>query len=214
MRAAGGLVLGLALPASAKPGLVTPAQTEGPFYPLEIAESDADLTRLKGRTGRAQGREVLVKGKVRNLDGQPISGAKVELWQACASGRYNHPRDPNTAPWDDGFQGYAQVITDKLGRFRFRTIEPGAYPAAQNWMRPPHLHFKVRAPGYAELTTQMYFEGHKLNAKDYIISELTPAQRELVVVRFAPLDKVATGNFEVIMGHLGRYSGMVTPFLN
>ncbi len=67
----------------------------------------------------------------------------IELWQACASGRYNHPRDTNRAALDTNFQYWAQVRTDSGGNFSVKTIKPGAYPASPTWIRPPHIHIKV-----------------------------------------------------------------------
>jgi protocatechuate 3,4-dioxygenase, beta subunit len=195
--------------------VLTPAQTEGPFFPDSLpSESDADLTRMAGSKARAKGQEVVVTGVVRDLDGQPIAGAQVEIWQACASGRYNHPRDPNPAALDPSFQYYGHVTTDKKGAYRFRTIKPGAYPAARGWTRPPHIHFKVRSPGRAELVTQMYFEGDDLLKDDAILQSLTPVQRKLVVVSFAPAESVPTGEFEIVLGRSGRYSQLLTPYLD
>ena len=75
--------------------------------------------------------------------GATLEGARVELWQANAHGRYTHPSDTNPAPLDPNFEGFAVQDTDAEGRYRFKTIKPGAYPATANWMRPPHLHFEV-----------------------------------------------------------------------
>lgn len=214
MTGSGILLAGLlATPAEAVLPL-TPNQTEGPFYPVgKPAESDADLTRI-ARGGKAKGQEIVVSGVVRDIDGKPLAQTQVEIWHACASGRYGHPSDPNPAPFDPAFQGYGRVTTDASGSYRFRTIKPGAYPAARGWDRPPHIHFKVRCPGHAELVTQMYFEGDALNAKDYILLDLTPAQRKLVVVNFAPVSKVPTGAFDIVLGRAGSYSGITTPYLD
>ena len=81
----------------------------GPFYPLNrLAENDADLTRLAGRPARAQGEVIELTGRVLDLRGNPIAGARLELWQANAAGRYMHEADPATAPLDPDFQGFAR----------------------------------------------------------------------------------------------------------
>ena len=97
-------------------------------------------------------------GRFLNMKGEPIPGARVEIWQANTYGRYTHPGDTNPAPLDPNFEGYGVQITDAEGRYRFKTIKPGAYPAAQGWTRPPHIHFKVETKTNW-LVTQMYFYG-------------------------------------------------------
>lgn len=146
----------------------TPSQTEGPFYPVNTAiERDADLTRLAGRSARALGQVIEVAGRVVDTSGAPISGARLELWQANAAGRYAHPGDDSSAPLDANFQGYALLQTDAAGRFNVMSIQPGAYGAGRG-RRTPHLHWKVES-GVRQLTTQMYFPGEALNESDGIL---------------------------------------------
>jgi protocatechuate 3,4-dioxygenase, beta subunit len=165
--------------------VLTPPQTKGPFYPvLTQVDTDADLVRMAGTTQQAAGKVVVVEGIVSDQLCNPVSGVLVEIWQACESGRYNHPSDPNTAPLDPNFQYWGKAVTGADGKYRFRTIIPGAYPAADDWMRPPHIHFKVSRKGYRELITQMYFAGEALNDRDLILQDLPPQERKEVVVLF------------------------------
>lgn len=185
------------------PENATAAQTKGPFYPVQDrADKDWDLTSVEGRTVAAQGEVILIQGQVSTLDCKPVSGALVEIWQACVSGRYNHPNDPNTAPLDENFQYWGRVTTDAQGRYFFKSIKPGAYPATPEWMRPPHIHVRVAATGLPPLITQMYFEGEVLNETDLILQNLSPAQRKGVVVAFAKENsrEPAKGNFNIILG--------------
>ena len=76
----------------------TPGQILGPFYPLKPLPATSDLTRVPGRSGRAQGQVLNVTGRVLNLSGEPVRNATVEVWQANAHGRYSHPSDTNPAP--------------------------------------------------------------------------------------------------------------------
>src|SRR5713226_9795111 len=76
----------------------TPHQILGPFYPMKLFDQTADLTRVPGRPGRAEGQVLNVMGRVLNLKGEPVRNAKVEVWQANAHGRYTHPSDSNPAP--------------------------------------------------------------------------------------------------------------------
>jgi len=121
----------------------TPSTILGPFYPvIRPVELDTDLTRIRGHRLRAKGQVIHVAGRILNQRGEPLREARVELWQANNSGRYNHPSDPNPAPVDPNFQGYGVQVTDRDGRFRFTTIKPGQYPF-EGGMRAPHLHFQV-----------------------------------------------------------------------
>ena len=126
---------------------LTPFQVDGPFYPMAIEDYDWDLTSVSGQTGRAEGDVIEVTGQVLDAMCRPLPGSVLEVWQANHRGRYNHPGDKSTdRPLDPNFQGYARIVTDKDGRYRFLTIIPGSYPAMGDWVRPRHIHFKVHAP--------------------------------------------------------------------
>jgi protocatechuate 3,4-dioxygenase beta subunit len=190
--AAAGFIAGR-LPAEALPDAPcaepTAAQTSGPFYPSKSRpDEDADLTQVRGRSGRATGEIVYVRGRVLDDACRPVGGALVEVWQANTWGRYDHEQDAgNPRPLDPNFQSWAEVLTDAEGNFRFKTIKPGAYPAGdEGWVRPPHIHFRVSRRGYHELVTQMYFAGEPLNEPDRIRKELPPEQLERVTVAFQP----------------------------
>ncbi|MES3037535.1 MAG: protocatechuate 3,4-dioxygenase [Bdellovibrionota bacterium] len=171
-------------------GPLTPAQPKGPFYPIASQiDTDTDLTRIQASAQVAQGRVITIKGIVQDEACKPLAEAIVEIWQACHSGRYNHPGDPNNAPLDPHFQYWGIAKTNAKGEYSFKTVLPGAYPADAQWMRPPHVHFKVNKWGYQELVTQLYFEGEKFNDSDLYIKALSPAQRALVV---RPITKVET----------------------
>ena len=180
----------------------TPGQTEGPFYPNAIEDDDWDLTRVTGGSGRAEGEVIEVTGQIQDAKCRPLSGCEVEVWQANTHGRYSHPRDiPRGRPLDPNFQGYAKLTTDKGGKYRFLTIIPGSYPAMADWIRPPHIHFKVHAPFNPPVTTQMYFAGHALNAKDLLLAPLSLAQRASLEVPFDEIraDGIGTGTFNLTL---------------
>jgi protocatechuate 3,4-dioxygenase beta subunit len=143
---------------------------------------------VKGRTERAAGEAIYVRGRVLDEACRPVEGAVVEIWQANTWGRYDHERDAgNPRPPDPNFQGWAEMLTDAEGRYSFKTIKPGSYPVDdQGWIRPPHIHFKLSRRGYHELITQMYFAGEPLNEPDQIRRALAPEERERVTVEFRP----------------------------
>jgi protocatechuate 3,4-dioxygenase, beta subunit len=180
---------------------LTPSQTEGPFFPKkDQADKDLDMTRIQGHAEPAKGEVVQIDGRVLDESGTPVAGALVDVWQANSAGRYDHEADPNPAPLDPNFQGWARLTTDAEGRFRITTIQPGAYPVRDGWSRPPHVHFKVARRGYREITTQMYFDGHPLNAVDLIWNDLSPEERASVTVAFAAeAGAVPTGQFDLVI---------------
>lgn len=163
----------------------TPTQIEGPFYPVHAAdELDADLTHLTSRSQQAQGDQILVSGRVLDQRGQPITDALVDIWQANHHGRYLHPNDDNPAPHDPNFQYWAKVATDVEGRYKFKTIMPGAYrtwQAANAPLRCRHIHFKVSRSGYQTLVTQMYFAGDPLIEQDSVMARTPPAERQRLI---------------------------------
>lgn len=169
----GGLaLLGGAANAQKAERIVTPEVGMGPFYPvLRPLDKDADLTAVKGNTGVAEGMIVHVTGRVLDAKGKPVAGAKIEVWQANTHGRYSHPGDASNAPLDPNFQGFAVLTTDAQGRYRFKTIKPGAYPISPTAQRTPHIHFDVEGKAN-RLVSQMFFPGEPLNEKDLMFLDL------------------------------------------
>ena len=200
--AASGAAGSLILPESARAqGLVaTPRQTAGPFYPVTFPpDTDNDLVVLRGSEARAEGVVTHVVGRVLGLDGKPIPGAAVEIWQCDARGRYLHPDDTGGPPRDSAFQGYGRTVSGPDGGYRFRTIRPVPYPG-----RTPHIHFAVQAPGRRELVTQMYVAGEPLNERDGIYRAIRdPRQRAAVTVRLEPAngleDGALAGTFDLVL---------------
>jgi protocatechuate 3,4-dioxygenase beta subunit len=164
----------------------TPDQILGPFYPVvKPLHQGADLTIVPGKPGRAAGQVIHVMGRVVNAHGQPVQGARMEIWQANTHGRYTHPGDTNPAPLDPNFEGFAVLTTDAEGRYRMKTVKPGAYPAGPDArMRPPHIHFDVTGKSN-RLVTQMYFAGEPLNDKDPFLQSVGGG-KERLIVRLGP----------------------------
>jgi protocatechuate 3,4-dioxygenase beta subunit len=161
--------------------VVTPPQAVGPFYPRERpAEADNDLVSVRGAAGTAKGEVTELTGIVTGADGRPVAGARVEIWQCNAFGRYHHPGDNSSAPLDPNFQGYGETVTDAAGAYRFRTIKPVPYPG-----RAPHIHVRVTARGFATISTQMYVAGEPQNDRDFLLQSVRdPEARAKLVVPF------------------------------
>lgn len=177
----------------------TPPEIEGPFHPITAQkDKDFDLTQVEGKEGVAKGKVIMIEGKVVDTDNKPIEDATVELWQANAAGRYAHPHDANTAPLDPNFQGWAIAPSGKDGAFKFKSIYPGTYPAADDWTRPPHIHFKVSKLGYVELVTQMYFPDEPLNDKDLLLKRKKEAEQRLMIAESVQAD-VPTYRYQIVL---------------
>lgn len=166
----------------------TPEVQMGPFYPVtKPLDQDADLTMIAGRKGRAEGKIVHVVGQVVNESGTPVSGARIEIWQANAAGRYTHSGDPNKAPLDPNFTGFGIVKTDSEGKYRFKTIKPGAYPVSATEIHPPHIHVDVMGK-HDRLVSQMFFPGEPLNEPDILFKALG-ANKQAAVAKALPATK-------------------------
>jgi protocatechuate 3,4-dioxygenase beta subunit len=155
---------------------MTPPQILGPFYPfMHQPIETGDLTG----GGRATGTVLYLSGRVVNKSGVPVAGARVEIWQANAHGRYAHPNDDSTQPLDENFNGFAVVNTDADGRYAFRTVRPAAYQVSPGRWRPAHIHFSVTGKT-EQLVTQMYFKGEKWNETDSWLN--SAARKDALIV--------------------------------
>jgi protocatechuate 3,4-dioxygenase beta subunit len=159
----------------------TPAQTEGPFYPVQLpADSDADLLH-NGTLDYRRGVETWVEGSVRDRQGTPVQGAVVEIWQCDHHGHYHHPGDGGRA--DPAFQGFGRTTVLADGTYRFRTLRPVRYAG-----RTPHIHVKVRLGPRELLTTQLYVAGDPGNPGDPLWRALrSDADRAALTVPFEPV---------------------------
>ncbi len=148
----------------------TLSEITGPTYGhAGVAPEESDLTQ--GKPGEPIGQRIVVSGRVTDADGTPVRDAVIEVWQCNAAGRYHHEHDKHNAPLDPNFGGAGRCVTDAAGRYRFVTIEPGAYPWPNhpNAWRPKHIHLSLFGTGVAtRLVTQMYFPGDPLLPYDPI----------------------------------------------
>jgi len=148
----------------------TLSEITGPTFE-EYQPKGSDLT-AQGK-GAPLGQKIFLTGCVLDEDGKPVRNTLVEIWQANAAGRYCHSVDQHHAPLDPNFIGKGQLLTDNEGRYRFKTIKPGAYPWRNhpNAWRPAHIHFSLFGPAIStRLVTQMYFPGDPLLPYDPILN--------------------------------------------
>jgi catechol 1,2-dioxygenase len=169
---------------------------EGPYYIPGAPEFRSEAT-LPMRDGEA-GTPLLFQGTVTDLDGNPLDGARVELWHADDDGFYSQFA-PGIPEWN--LRG--TIVTGPDGRFAFHTVKPapyqiptdgscGALIAAAGWhaWRPAHLHLKVSAAGTQPVTTQLYFDGG-----EHVRDDVAQAVKEELILRPGP---AASGNGEEV----------------
>lgn len=196
-----GLLLGASLlplsSAFAADAVPTPKQTEGPFYPTGFpADVDNDLVQVRGQQARALGEVLHVKGRVIGVDGRPLAGTLVEIWQCDARGFYDHPRQPGRDRRDVAFQGYGRITADAQGRYSFRTLKPVAYPG-----RTPHIHLKAASGDGRLLTSQFYIAGDPQNERDGVFRAAArqPGQRERIEMKLEAASGVEPGALAATM---------------
>lgn len=166
--------------------LRTSSQTVGPYVAIGFTKHD-DLAPA-GVTGE----RVTIKGRVIDGDGQPVSDAVIETWQANAHGRYAHPEDTQGKPLEPAFRGFGRALTDDDGAFRLTTIKPGRVPGPGGVMQAPHLMAVVFMRGLLKhLVTRLYFPDEPSNADDPVLKLVASDRRSTLVAR-----KVAQGVLE------------------
>ena len=163
-------MLTVAINAPASAG-ATESTVVGPFFTDESPE-----VPLGGDiTGEAKGRPCYVSGTVRGTGGEPVPGARIEVWESDEDGFY----DVQYPDGRIGGRGWLRSAPD--GEYRFWSVRPAPYPipddgpvgdllaaAGRGPMRPAHLHFKVEAPGYRTLITHIFVAGDPYLDRDAV----------------------------------------------
>jgi protocatechuate 3,4-dioxygenase beta subunit len=157
----------------------------GPFY-----KKRAPITTTL-RSAADPGLPLTVSGRVITVHGEPVSGAKVEVWQADHGGLYDL----------EGYRFRAAFISPASGAYTFESIMPGHYPARV----ARHVHYFVTAPEHKPLSTQLYFatdevfDGNpeKNYSKDPLITSRTLVRP--VTLTGQPGSPVASVEFELVL---------------
>lgn len=187
-----------------KPAGCTESTVFGPFYVEGAPHVDNGGDVANG----AAGEPCLVSGTVRGLDGEPVAGATLEVWQADAEGHYDVQR-----PGLDRHQGRAVLDTQHDGGFRFRTVVAEAYPipvdgpvgdllhaTGRHPWRPAHLHFMIKAPGYETLVTHVFRNGDPYLDSDAVFG----VRRTLVGDWKVQADGSHALHYDFVLNPLGR----------
>jgi protocatechuate 3,4-dioxygenase alpha subunit len=174
----------------------TPSQTIGPFFrPALIRSGDESPV-----TPRSRGERIAIEGRLLDGDAVGVSDAMIELWQANADGRYDHPDDTQEKLIDPAFHGFGRAATDDRGCFRFYTIKPGAVQGAGIQLQAPHINLSIFARGLLNrLVTRIYFPGESLNAADPVLSAVAPERRSTLVARIENPAQPTVLRFDVVL---------------
>ena len=167
--------------------IATTSQTVGPYLHIGLAPRNcADLV-FDDRTDQAD--RIVIDGQVVDGDGHVLTDGMIEIWQADASGRYDHPRDARSGRDEAhrGASGFGRLPTEHEGRFRFTTVKPGRVPAPDGSLQAPHLVVAYFARGLLKhLSTRLYFADED-NADDFVLRAVPEARRHtLLAERVAP----------------------------
>jgi hydroxyquinol 1,2-dioxygenase len=165
-------------------GVATESTVLGPFHVVESP------VRALGDNIDSVGTGIpcVVTGRVVSVDGTPLPGARLDVWQANDRGFYD-VQQPDVQGIGNG---RGLFTADEAGEFWFRTIVPRYYPipvdgpvgelltaTGRHAFRPAHIHFIVSAPGHRDLTTHMFVAG-----SEYIESDTVFAVKKSLLVDF------------------------------
>jgi catechol 1,2-dioxygenase len=178
---------------NAGPAGTTDSNVEGPFYAAgapAVAPGADGVAWLPMRADEP-GDRLVFSGVVRSTGGEPIAGAVLDVWQADGAGLYSRFA-PGLPEWN--LRG--RVGTGDDGRFAVGTVVPLAYdiPGEPHTARilellglephrPAHIHVRLEGPGYAPLTTQVYFAGDP-----WLEHDVVGAARPSLVTKLEPGD--------------------------
>ena len=172
----------------------TPSQTAGPYVHIGLIPHQAGFDIFDKNFGNVlagpdtKGERIAIEGRVFDGSGSPAKDVLVEIWQANAAGKYNHPADRQDKPIDPTFRGWGRTGTDfQTGIWRFETIKPGPV-AGRHGRKPmaPHASLWLAARGInVGLSTRIYFSDEEaLNRDDPVLNLIEQAaRRETLIAR-------------------------------
>jgi hydroxyquinol 1,2-dioxygenase len=149
----------------------TEATVLGPFFVDGAPQVDLGGDIAFG----AEGEPCWVEGSVTDTAGNPLAGARIEVWEADDDGLYDVQRGA------DHLSARAHLFTDQDGTYRFWSLTPTPYPipddgpvgdllgaVGRSPYRAPHLHFLVTHPNMRTLITHIFVDGDPLLDSDSV----------------------------------------------
>ena len=155
------------------------SQTAGPYVHIGLAPKQAGFDIFEKNFcnvlvgPNTKGERICVEGCVIDGSGTPLRDVLLEIWQANAAGKYNHPADRQKKSLDDSFRGWGRACSDfDTGVWTFETIKPGAVEGRSGRLMAPHVNLWIVARGInIGLNTRMYFaDEEKANASDSVLN--------------------------------------------
>jgi protocatechuate 3,4-dioxygenase, alpha subunit len=189
---------------------LTGSQTVGPFFSPALLREDARRNVLT--RPQTAGERIRIEGRVLDGDGVPVPDAMVEIWQANAHGRYNHPADQGPAALEPSFLGFGRSGTEEDGSYWFETVKPGPVPfdAERQRLQAPHICVTVFARGLLNhLVTRLYFEDEPTNAGDPVLQRVPEQRRATLLARREPAGPAVVYRFDIVLQGAGE-----TAFFN
>lgn len=178
--------------------LLTSSQTVGPFFAPALLREDAVRNVLV--QPETAGERIRIEGRVLDGDGLPVPDAMIEIWQANAHGRYNHPADQGPAQLDATFIGFGRSGTDEDGRYWFETIKPGPVPFDVKRHQAPHICITVFSRGLLNhAVTRLYFEDEPANANDPVLLHVPESRQATLLAKRESHDPVTIYRFDIIL---------------
>ena len=161
---------------------MTPSQTVGPFFEFGLTTNPAlGCMALPA----AKGEHIRIRFRLLDGDGQPVPDGMIELWQADASGRYQHPADSQAQEPDPAFCGWGRLGTDADGTCTFETVRPGRTPDGRGGCQASHINVSVFARGLlARLCTRAYFADDPMLGEDPVLRLVAADRRRTLIAQW------------------------------
>ena len=177
---------------------LTGSQTVGPFFSPALLREGARRNVLI--LPETVGERIRIEGRVLDGDGIPVPDAMVEIWQANAHGRYNHPADQGSAPLDPSFLGFGRSGTAEDGSYWFETVKPGPVAFDRDRLQAPHICVTVFSRGLLNhLVTRLYFEDEPANSEDPVLQCVPDDRRVTLLARREPAGAATVYRFDIVL---------------
>jgi protocatechuate 3,4-dioxygenase alpha subunit len=169
----------------------TASQTAGPYVHIGLIPAMAGFDIFDKNfsnvlvTPNTQGERIMLEGKVIDGSGTPLRDVLLEIWQANAAGRYNHPADRSAGTLEQDFRGWGRAGSDfDTGVVTFETIKPGAISDKAGRKYAPHVNVWIVARGInIGLNTRLYFSDEEAaNAADPVLNLVEPPVRRKTLI--------------------------------
>jgi len=182
-----------------KPAGSTEGTVLGPFHSHEAEH----MTNGASMSKDDEGEPLLVVCTLKDVQGRPIAGVKIDIWETDSTGHYDVQHADREGP-----DGRCVMTSDDSGLFWFKAIVPVPYPIPHDGpvgqllkklgrhpMRPAHMHFMFEKAGYDHLITALYLRNDPYEKSDAVFGVKTP-----LIVDLGKVDKPTADKYGVDEG--------------